>query len=70
MSGRVSLERGLFVIAGSGTLVSVALGVFVSPWFLLMTAFVGANQLVFVIAGDCPMSLVPRRTYNLKGAGR
>jgi hypothetical protein len=29
----------------------------VSPWFLLLTVFVGANQLAFVAFGNCPSSL-------------
>jgi hypothetical protein len=64
------LERVLFAIAGSVTLASVALAVLVSPWFLLLTAFVGANQLLFVAAGDCPMSLLLRRAWGLTEAGR
>jgi hypothetical protein len=64
------LERVLFAIAGSVTLASVALALLVSPWFLLLTAFVGANQLLFVAAGDCPMSLLLRRAFGLKEAGR
>ncbi len=68
--GAPSLERALFAIAGSVTLVSVALAVFLNPWLLLITAFVGANQLLFAAAGDCPMSLVLRRACGLKGAGR
>lgn len=64
------LERVLFAIAGSVTLASVALAVLVSPWFLLLTAFVGANQLRFVAVGDCPVSLLLRRACGLKEAGR
>jgi hypothetical protein len=32
--------------------------VFVSPWFLLLPALVGANQLLMVAVGWCPMSRV------------
>jgi hypothetical protein len=64
------LERVLFAIAGSVTLASVALAVLVSPWFLLLPAFVGATQLLFVAAGDCPMSLLLRRAFGLEKAGR
>lgn len=63
------LERALFALAGSVTLVSAALAAFVSPWFLLLTAFVGANQWIFVLAGDCPASLVLRRACGLRPAG-
>ncbi len=70
MKARPSLERVLFAVAGVVTLASVTLGAFVSPWFLLLTAFVGANQLLFFAVGDCPMSLLLRRTCGLKGAAR
>ena len=67
-STRWPLERVLFAIAGSVVLASVALAVLVSPWFLLLTAFVGANQLLFVAVGDCPMSLALRRIFGLRSA--
>ena len=34
------LERVLFALAGSVTLISVGLVALVSPWFLILTAFV------------------------------
>jgi hypothetical protein len=37
------LERVLFALAGTVTLLSAALAAAVSPWFLLLTAFVGVN---------------------------
>jgi hypothetical protein len=62
------LERVLFAIAGSVVLVSVLLAVLVSGWFLLLTAFVGINQWLFVLFGDCPMSLILTRAFHLKRA--
>lgn len=70
MKARPSLERVLFAVAGVVTLASVGLGAFVSPSFLLLTALVGANQLLFFAVGDYPMSLLLRRTCGLKGAAR
>ena len=64
-----TLERALFAIAGSVTLASAALAALVSPWFLLLTAFVGLNQWLFVAVGDCPASLLLRRLVGLRGAG-
>lgn len=64
------LDRTLFALAGSMTLLSLLLAVTVSPWFLLLTAFVGVNQLVYVVAGDCPASLVLRRTPWLREVPR
>ena len=55
------LERALFLIAGSVTLASVALAVLVSPWFLLLTAFVGLNLVQSAFTGWCPMMTFLRR---------
>jgi len=55
------LERLLFLLAGTMTLLSALLAAVVSPWFLLLTAFVGANQLAFVAFGNCPSSWLLQR---------
>jgi hypothetical protein len=60
------LERVLFALAGSMTLLSVVLAFFVSPWFLLLTAFVGLNQWLFVAAGWCPASLLLERGAGIE----
>ncbi len=65
-SPRWPLERVLFAIAGTVVLISAALAAFVSPWFLLLTAFVGVNQWLFVALGDCPMSLLLTRVFHLQ----
>ena len=62
------LERALFAMAGSVTLLSAALAAAVSPWFLLLTAFVGVNQWLYVVLGDCPASIVLRRLFGLRSA--
>jgi hypothetical protein len=58
---RWPLERVLFALAGTMTLLSALLAALVSPWFLLLTAFVGINQWLYVTVGACPASLVLRR---------
>ena len=55
------LERILFAIGGTVTLLSALLIVLVSPWFLLLTAFAGVNQLLYVTVRACPVSLVLQR---------
>jgi hypothetical protein len=52
------LERLLFALAGTMTLLSALLAAAVSPWFLLLTAFVRINQWLYVRFGECPASLV------------
>ncbi len=63
---RWPLERVLFALAGTMTLLSVALAALVSPWFLLLTAFVGVNQWLYVLLGACPASLILRRLFSLR----
>jgi len=52
------LERILFALAGTMTLLSALLAATISPWFLLLTAFVGINQWLYVRFGNCPASLI------------
>ncbi len=62
------LERVLFALAGTVTLTSATLVALVSPWFLLLTAFVGVNQWLYVAAGVCPASLLLGRCFGLRPA--
>lgn len=59
------LERVLFALAGTVTLLSALLAWTVSPWFLILTAFVGVNQWLFVAFGACPASLLLGRFLGL-----
>jgi hypothetical protein len=63
------LERVLFALAGTVTLLSALLAALISPWFLLLTAFVGLNQWLFVIAGACAASLILARVFGLRPTG-
>ncbi len=49
------IENALRSIAGAFILASVGLGFYVSPWWLLFTAFVGVNLLQSGFTGWCPM---------------
>jgi len=65
---RWPLERVLFALAGTMTLLSVALALLVSPWFLALTAFVGINQWLYVLVGACPASIILKRLAGLRSA--
>jgi hypothetical protein len=65
---RWPLERVLFALAGTMTLVAALLGAFVSKWFLLLAVLVGVNQWLYVVFGACPASIVLRRTCRLRSA--
>jgi hypothetical protein len=60
------LERVLFALAGTMTLAGALLSALVSPWFLLLVAFVGVNQWLYVVVGACPASLVLSRLLGLR----
>ena len=62
------LERILFALAGTMTLLAVILAALVSPWFLLLAAFVGLNQWLYVAIGACPASLVLARVTGREAA--
>jgi hypothetical protein len=60
------LERVLFALAGSMTLLSALLALLVSPWFLALTIFVALNQWLFVTAGGCPASVFLEKVVGIQ----
>ena len=57
----MTLNEWLRAIAGTFVLLSLALGWFVHPAFLLFTAFVGANLVQSAFSKTCPMMGFLRR---------
>ncbi len=55
------IEEGLRAIAGVFIVVTVALGVWVSPWWLAFSAFVGVNLLQSAFSKWCPMMMILKR---------
>ena len=56
----MTVERYIRIFAGLFILISLSLGVsasplFVSPWFLAFTAFVGLNLFQFGFTNVCPL---------------
>jgi hypothetical protein len=62
------LERVLFALAGTVTLLSAVLAIAVSRWFLVLTAFVGINEWLYVGVGACPASIMLRQACGLRSA--
>jgi len=58
---KMTMDEGLRLVAGFFILVSVALGVWVNPWWFAFTAFVGANLLQSAFTRYCPMMSVLKR---------
>ena len=57
----MNIDRFVFAFAGTMVLVSIALAQFVSPWWLLLTAFVGLNLLQSSLTGFCPAAIMLRK---------
>ncbi len=57
----MNLDRAVLTVAGTVTLISVLLVALVSPWWLLLTTFVGLNLLQSSITGFCPAAIILRR---------
>lgn len=57
----MNVERYVRLIAGIVVLLSLAAGVWVSSWFLLVTALMGANLVQSGFTNWCPMMPVLRR---------
>lgn len=57
----MTIEKSMRAIAGTFVLLSLALGYLASPWWHLLTAFVGANLLQSAFTGACPMERLLQR---------
>ena len=57
----MNIDRAVFAFAGVMILASVVLVYLVSPWWLLLTAFVGLNLLQSSVTGFCPAAIVFRK---------
>jgi len=57
----MTVNRYLRLIAGFFVMLSVALGYYVSPYWLLFTAFVGLNLFQSAFTNWCPMITILRK---------
>lgn len=62
----MNIERWLRLIAGAFVLLSVVLGYYVSPYWLLFTGFVGLNLFQSAFTNWCPMMTILRKA-GVKG---
>jgi hypothetical protein len=54
----MNIDRAVFAFAGVMVLISLALGLLVSPYWFLLTGFVGLNLLQSAFTGFCPAAMV------------
>lgn len=57
----MTVDRFVHAFAGAMVLVSLALAHVVSPWFFLLTAFVGVNLVQTAFTRFCPLAFLLRR---------
>ena len=60
------LERTVFLVAGLVVLLSLALSVLVSPYWMLLAAFAGVNLVIFAATGFCMMANMLKKFFGLK----
>jgi hypothetical protein len=54
----MNIDKAVLAFAACMVLASVLLAHFVSPWWLLLTAFAGLNMLQASVTGFCPAAMV------------
>lgn len=62
----MSIERALTAFAGLMVLLSVVLTVWVHPYFVWFTVFVGANLFQQSFTGFCPATVVMKKVFGLQ----
>jgi len=66
MEEKMTLENSIRLLAGTLVLLSVTLGYFVSPYWFLLTTFVGLNLIQSSITKFCPAEIVFARLFFKK----
>lgn len=64
----MTIDRAVFLFAGLVILASLVLGRYVSPWWLLLSAFAGLNMIQSAFTGFCPAAIVFKRLGLKPGA--
>jgi len=57
----MNIDKFIFGFAGFLILISVALAWLVSPFWLILTTFVGANLLQSSLTGFCPAAVILKK---------
>lgn len=65
----MKMEYRVRILAGTFVLTSLVLSQLVSPWWLLLAAFVGVNLIQSAITGFCPAEMILARIFKNPAAG-
>jgi len=57
----MTIDKAVMAFAGTMVLVSLGLSLWLSPYWLLLTAFVGLNLVQASFTGFCPAAMALRR---------
>ena len=57
----MTIDHAVMMFAGFMVLLSLALGVYVSPWWYQLNAFVGLNLMQASVTGFCPAAIAFRK---------
>lgn len=63
----MNVDRLVFAFAGTFILLSLVLSQFHSPYWLWLTAFVGANMLQASFTGFCPLANILKKLGKAPG---
>jgi hypothetical protein len=63
----MNIDRAVLAFAGLMVIVSLALAWYFSPYWLLLTAFVGLNLLQAAFTGFCPAAIIFRKLGMREG---
>ena len=64
----MTLENSIRLLAGSMIIISLVMYYFVSPYWLILTAFVGLNLAQSSVTGLCPAEKVFKTVFYSKKA--
>jgi hypothetical protein len=64
----MTIDRAVMAFAGLMILMSLVFAYFVSPYWQLLTVFVGLNMLQAAITGFCPAAMILKRLGVRPGA--
>jgi hypothetical protein len=57
----MNIDRAVLVFAGLIVLAGLILARYANPWWLLLSAFAGANMIQAAFTGFCPAAIVFRK---------
>jgi hypothetical protein len=57
----MNVDKAVLAFAGCVVLAGLALAQYVSPWWLLLSAFAGLNMIQAAFTGFCPAAIVLRK---------